>query len=133
MAESWGGKERRRHPRVELKGEVRSRIHTVSSAPVINISLSGALVEVPCTLQPGTSYTLRLGLGGERTLALQGRVVRSYVHGFDRNDKGETIIKYRAAIHFSRMEDAQKRTLEELLAAFDDRAVSAELQRNRAV
>ena len=57
MAEEWDGRERRKYPRVPLKGEVKGKIHTVSAAPVVDLSVEGALLEVPCVLEPKTLYT----------------------------------------------------------------------------
>ena len=53
------GAERRRRPRVAVHGEVMGRIHTVASAPFVDLSESGALLEVACALRPGAFYTLR--------------------------------------------------------------------------
>jgi hypothetical protein len=92
------GHNRRRRARVRVEGEVAGRIHTAQSAPVIDLSESGALIEVPVTLRPGTVYVLRLPLGTE--VALRCRVVRSYVHGVKRIASGETSITYRSALEF---------------------------------
>jgi hypothetical protein len=133
MADGWEGSDRRRHPRVSLNGEVRGKIHTEASAPVINLSLTGALLEVPCTLQVGASYTLRLALHRDRFVDVKGKVVRSYVHGFDKNEKGEMFIKYRAAIQFQSVGDAQREALDKFLQGIENAAVRAELQANPPV
>jgi hypothetical protein len=105
----------------------------VTAAPVIDLSIEGALLEVPCTLKPRTIYTLRLATGPAQHLELKGKVVRSYVHGFERNERGETVIKYRAAIQFVESPDAQKQLLEQLVKRLEQVAVSAELQSDRAL
>lgn len=130
MVESRKGPERRRHPRVSLDGEVRGRIHTVASAPVINISLAGALLEVPCTLSVGASYTVRLAINRNEILEIKGRIVRSYVHGFAKNDKGETVINYRAAVHFQGLPDAVRATLQGFIQNVEKKGLRAELQAN---
>jgi hypothetical protein len=61
---------------------------------------------------------------------VKGKVVRSYVHGFDRNDNGETVIKYRAAIQFQSVGDAQMEALTKFLEKMEPAAVRAELQAN---
>lgn len=81
-------------------GEVVGRIHTVSSAPVLDISENGALLEVATVLRPGSLYTLRLTLGPDRILALKSRVVRTYVHAFHPRKGGESVVSYRAAVEF---------------------------------
>ena len=80
MAEEWDGAERRKYPRVPLKGEVKGKIHTVSAAPVIDLSVEGASLEVPCALEPKTTYTLRLAVGPTEQLEVKGKVIRSWVH-----------------------------------------------------
>jgi c-di-GMP-binding flagellar brake protein YcgR len=129
MAESWDGKDRRKHPRIDLKGEVSGRIHTIASAPVINLSASGALLEVPCVLKPRSTYTLRLAFGSTHYLDLKVRIIRSYVHGFDRNEKGENVIKYRAAVEFLSISDPQRNALEQYVSRLAGHAVRAELKK----
>jgi len=115
--------ERRRQARVSLSGEVQGRIHTVQSAPVLDISETGALIEVPCSLRPGKVYVLQLPLGGV-TLLLQSRVVRSYVHGIERKSEGETRVQYRTAVQFLNLSDAERSQLRQHIGsiggAFDE-------------
>lgn len=129
MAENWDGKDRRRHPRIDLKGEVSGRIHTIASAPVVNLSASGALLEVPCVLKPRSTYTLRLAFGTSQHLDVKVRVIRSYVHGFDRNEKGENVIKYRAAVEFLGLPDSQRVALEQFIGQMAAHALRAELKK----
>ena len=128
MAEEWSGRERRKHPRVPLKGEVKGKIHTVSAAPIIDLSVEGALLEVPCALKPRSLYTMRLALSPTEHLEVKGKVIRSYVHGFERNERGETVIKYRAAVQFQAITDAHKETLYQIVQKLAQGAVSAHLQ-----
>jgi hypothetical protein len=130
MADGWNGVERRKHPRLTLKGQVKGKIHTVASAPIINLSLTGALLEVPCTLRVGAVYTMRLAFDQAQALEVKAQVVRSYVHGFDRNDKGETVIKYRAAVQFHTLPDAHQVALQQLLQGVEKMGLRAELQAN---
>ena len=132
MAEAWDGRERRKHPRIPLKGEVKGKIHTVSSAPVIDLSVQGALLEVPNVLKPKTTYILRLAVGPTEQIELKGKVVRSYVHGFERNERGETVIKYRAAVQFQDVADAQMETLHRTVERLSQLALSAHLSSERA-
>ena len=128
MSEGWSGADRRRHPRVALGGEVRGKIHTVASAPVVNLSVTGALVEVPCTLRVGAAYTIRLAIGQDKFIDVKGKVVRSYVHGFDKNEKGETVIKYRAAVQFLDLPDKQKTELERFLQGIGNAGLHVDLR-----
>jgi hypothetical protein len=108
-------KERRKRPRVAVKGEVLGRIHTLSSAPVLDISEDGALLEVSTVLRPGSLYTLRLALGPERLLSLKTRVVRTYVHAFHPKRGGESVVTYRAALEFLEVSEQDRAVLRQHL------------------
>ena len=95
-----GGAERRRRPRVAVRGEVMGRIHTVASAPFVDLSETGALLEVNCALKPRAFYTLRFGIPGGPELTLKTRVVRSFVQGFQPGPLGESAVVYRTAVEF---------------------------------
>jgi hypothetical protein len=102
------GRNRRRFPRVTVRGEVSGRIHTVASAPVVDLSEGGALLEVPCVLRPRSLYTFRLSLGESQVLVLQSSVVRSYVHSVQPVGDGESRVQYRAAIQFINLRDSDR-------------------------
>jgi hypothetical protein len=102
------GRERRRRARVRVNGDVLGRINTVSSAPVLNISENGALLEVSSVLRPGAIYMLRLPLSPELQLNLKSRVVRSYVHSFNPRLAGEATVQYRAAVEFIDQTEADR-------------------------
>jgi hypothetical protein len=112
MSKDEGGRERRKRPRVPVqKGEVSGRIHTINSAPIVDISENGALIEIPASLRPGTVYVMRLSFGPELHLSLRTRVVRTYVHAFQSNEKGESVVSYRAALEFVEMSDPERQLL----------------------
>ena len=92
--------ERRRNARVRALGDVVGRIHVIKSAPILNISERGILIESPAVLRPGSVYTLYLGLDKAKQISLQARVVRSYVHKVTKKKDGEGLIRYRAALTF---------------------------------
>ena len=111
-----GMKDRRKRPRVSLNGEVQGRIHTVASAPVLNLSEDGAMLEVACSLRVGTFYMLRLQLKRGAELLLRSRIVRSAVHGFEIKAGGESLVKYRTAVEFVDLTDPQRKALQGYLA-----------------
>jgi hypothetical protein len=117
------GEERRRRARVSLSGEVQGRIHTVQAAPILDISETGALIEVPCSLRPGNVYLLHLQLG-DATLVLHSRVARCYVHGIERRGEGETRVRYRTAVQFMNLGDTERAALRDHIglyaATFDE-------------
>ncbi len=114
MSNDWQGEERRGHPRVSLKEhEAPSR---VVSSTVVDLSLSGALLEVGATLPTKSRYTVRLEQDGGQPLELAGEVIRSYVHGFEKDEMGLPSVKYRAAIQFVDLTPETRDDLERILA-----------------
>ena len=112
-----GGAERRRRPRVAVRGEVMGRIHTVASAPFVDLSETGALLEVNCALKPGAFYTLRFLIPEGRELVLKTRVVRSFVQGFQPGPRGESVVVYRTAVEFVDTTAPDRAVLERHLAS----------------
>jgi PilZ domain len=110
-------KDRRVRARVAVHGDVLGKIHATSPAPVVNLSETGALVEVDCVLRPGTVQMLRLPLRGGGELTLRCRVVRSFIHGFDRAAGEESVVRYRAALEFVGLTDAERAALRAQLEA----------------
>lgn len=106
-----GSRDRRLRARVAVHGDVLGKIHSTSPAPVVNLSESGALVEVDCVLRPGTVQILRLPLPGAGELTLRCRVVRSFIHGFDRAPGEESAVRYRAALEFVGLTEEERAVL----------------------
>jgi hypothetical protein len=100
---------------------VLGKIHATSPAPIVNLSETGALVEVDCVLRPGTVQMLRVPLPGAGDLTLRCRVVRSFIHGFDRAPSEEGLVRYRAALEFVGLTDEERAALR----AQVDRAANA--------
>jgi hypothetical protein len=111
MPNEWKGQERRGHPRVPVKKPAISIVETL----VVDLSLSGALLEVPSSLPSGSRYSVRLPIGDERAVSLVGEVVRSYVHGFEKGTGGVPAVKYRAAIKFVEVGSPERELLEEVI------------------
>jgi hypothetical protein len=95
-----------------VHGDVLSRIQS-AAGPVLNISESGALIEVTAHLRPGTLYVVRLPVTPERQLTLRGRVVRSQVHAVGHGAEGSVI--YQVAVEFVGLSDADRRAIAEHL------------------
>ena len=109
MAQRGPASNRRKWERIPVKGEVQGRIHTMASAPVLDLSENGALLEVSCVLRPGSIYALRLNLTAEKQLNIKSRVVRSYLHRFEPKGKaGESVAQYRAAVEFVDIPDQDR-------------------------
>jgi hypothetical protein len=54
---------------------------------------------------------LRLPLRGAGELTLRCRVVRSFIHGFDRAAGEESAVRYRAALEFIGLSDEERAAL----------------------
>jgi hypothetical protein len=107
-ADAPGGRDRRVRTRVAVHGDVLGKIHATNPAPVVNLSETGALVEVECVLRPGTVQMLRLPLA-HAELTLRCRVVRSFIHGFEAGE--ESSVRYRAALEFVGLSDEERAAL----------------------
>ena len=116
MSDEWQGDDRRGHPRVPIAGELQGKIETTIEAPLVDLSLSGALLEMPSALAANTRYRLKVDTsdGGE-PFQVDVEVVRSYVHGFDRDGSGQPAVKYRVAIRFFEITDPQRAMLQKLI------------------
>ena len=84
------------------------RIHTAAAAPFVDLSETGALLEVETSLRPGAFYTLRFTLPQGPPLTLKARVVRSYVSGFMSGPGGEGVVLYRTAVEFVETAEADR-------------------------
>jgi hypothetical protein len=81
----------------------------------MDLSLSGALIEVPSALPANARYALKLPMSENDSVEIQAQVVRSYVHGFETIRAGKPAVKYRAAIKFVDLTDAQQKSLKQLI------------------
>jgi c-di-GMP-binding flagellar brake protein YcgR len=111
MSDAWQGNERREHPRVPIAGELQGKIETTIDVPLVDVSLSGALLETPSTLTANSRYILKVVASDAAAFEAEVEVVRSYVHGFDRGNAGQ----YRVAIRFVELTEPQETSLQELM------------------
>ena len=111
----YEGDERRDHPRVPIDGQLQGEIEASVVAPLMDLSLSGALIEVPSALPAKARYALKLPMSEPDSVEIQAEVVRSYVHGFDSISAGKPAVKYRAAIKFIDLTASQQKSLKQLM------------------
>jgi len=123
----YQGDERRDHPRVPIDGQLEGEIDASVVAPLMDLSLSGALLEVPSALPANARYALKLPTSETESLELHAEVMRSYVHGFDSASVGKPAVKYRAAIKFVDLTDAQQQSLKQLVDRGSGDPIQAEL------
>jgi hypothetical protein len=127
MSNEWEGGERRDYPRVPIDGQLQGEIEACVVAPLMDLSLSGALIEVPSALPANARYALKLPLSDTESVEIHAEVVRSYVHGFDTLSAGKPAVKYRAAIKFVELTDAQQQKLKKLIDRGQGDPIRAEL------
>ena len=126
MAQGKSGEERRRRPRVKLGGGVVAKVQTVLHAPVIDLSATGALVEVEEALRPGARCTVRIPLSANTMLRLGARVVRSTLVALGRKVAGGGA-RYQAAVEFVDVSDGDAKQLNAYLEGVEGGAVAAEI------
>jgi len=98
-----------------MEGQLQGKIETAIEAPLMDLSLSGALIEVPSALPASARYSLKLPITERESLDVGIEVVRSYVHGFDKDDSGQPAVRYRAAIKFVELTEQHRQGITTLM------------------
>ncbi len=88
--------ERRLNPRTTAHEIVTARVRPGRQVSVIDLSVSGALIETSHRLLPGTNVELQVE-GTDRTMTIRGRVLRCAV-----SQVRSSSLSYRGAIAFDR-------------------------------
>lgn len=92
--------EKRYHKRYTLDGmNIHGEIPSADNVKILNISLSGALLETDKRLDTGNRYILKLKCE-DSTLILEGLVMRSTLIKSNKDSKGKFIPIYTAGILF---------------------------------
>ena len=107
------GSEQRRFRRVR-PGPLRVRLHRTCEGILVDISESGALVQVPWKMTPDRQVTVNLDIG-DAPLQLHGRVVRSSPHKLQMADATLARTEYQIAVEFSELPPDQVAALQRLL------------------
>ncbi len=109
-----GKEDKRCNIRWAVEGRTAGRITAIYEAVLINISVSGALIEHSDLVRPGTISSLTLLVHGQE-VSLRCRVVRSVVHRSEVRTDGERDLIYRTALEFlDASEDSLRLTAEYL-------------------
>ncbi len=106
--------ERRKHPRVEMLHSVGGEVQAVVASSIINLSVSGTLVELPCRLNPGGLYEINMSFA-DHLISTVAQVVRSYVHSVGHSEGGTSTLLYRAGLLFHKLDDADRVFLEKFV------------------
>ena len=107
--------ERRKHPRVEMMHSVGGEVQAVVASSIINLSVSGTLVELPCRLNPGGLYEINMSFAG-RVISTVAQVIRSYVHSVGHTESGTSTLLYRAGLVFNKLDNEDRDFLEKFIA-----------------
>jgi PilZ domain-containing protein len=110
-------RDRRSTSRLALNGEVVGRMPSGAVVPLVDLSPNGALLEVYTVLRPGSVHALRLQLGSREEVTIQARVVRSFIHRFDNQARGEAMVLYRVAVEFVELRPPERAALEQSLSS----------------
>lgn len=126
--------ERRRAPRIKLAWTLQAKVKAFVPARVLDVSATGALLEVVHPLPPRTACTLRLPLNGDE-IQLSAIIRRCTVGGHGLNEKGEKTVLYRAGVAFDAVDPGLLAKLKEHFAfpadAPDDEPEQRALSQNR--
>ncbi|MFQ5839681.1 MAG: PilZ domain-containing protein [Candidatus Methylomirabilales bacterium] len=107
----------RRDPRWVIPGRLAGRMNPPGQdLSVVDLSLSGALVEHPDSVRPGTISSLTLLLPG-KALTLTCRVIRSQVNRHEVSPTGAREPIYRTGVKFVEVHEAFRPRLEAYLAS----------------
>lgn len=93
------GSERRRAVRVR-PGPLRVRLHRACEGILVDISETGALVQVPSSQAPQKAVTVQVEWG-DAVFPLRGRVVRSLPHRVELATATLARAEYQVAVEFS--------------------------------
>ena len=93
---------------------VGGEVQAVVASSIINLSVSGSLVELPCRLNPGGLYEIQMSFA-DRVIKTVAQVVRSYVHSVGHTEGGTSTLLYRAGLVFQKLEDDDLAYLEKFV------------------
>ena len=108
-----GSGEHRRSARVR-PGPLRVRLHRTCEGILVDISASGALVQLPSAMSPDRQVTVNLEIG-DTPLELRGRVVRSSPYKLQMAEATLARTEYQVAVEFSDLPEEQVAALHKLL------------------
>jgi hypothetical protein len=92
--------EKRRYKRYLIEGmDITCRMLFTTDVKILDMSLSGAAIELDKRLEMGSSYALKV-LDEGKGLSLNGEVVWVTISSWKKNSKGETIPRYKAGLRF---------------------------------
>lgn len=107
-------KERRRAPRVDVRGRADGSITSIIEASLINLSLVGVLLEHTEALIPDHIYQIIIRLGDKR-VKVKAKAVRSFA-SHTITTRGHKIIIYRTGFEFVELRDEDKAVISDFIS-----------------
>ena len=117
--------ERRKAKRVKLAKPMPAKIKTYFPARVLNVSSTGALIELVQPLQPKIICAIRFLVEGSE-IQLPALVRHCTVGAYGKNEKGQKVILYHAGLSFEDPDRASLDRLRELVALPEAEALGRE-------
>lgn len=106
-------KERRRTPRVDVRGRANGSITSIIEASLINLSTIGALLEHTEALVPDHIYQIIIRLG-DKKVEVKARAVRCFA-SHTITTKGHKIIIYRTGFEFVELKNEDKAIISDFI------------------
>lgn len=119
MTRSQKGPERRRAKRVRLPKKSQVLVSIGSDGMIVNVSATGALVELLRPFPSGTLCTVTVPMA-DTVLRLKARVVRTLVSHTVQDESGHRTIVYQSGLEFIDLTSDERASLERLLVTGQD-------------
>lgn len=107
--------ERRRTERIRVSDHLTGQIGAVGNARIIDISTTGALVEIASHMAPMVGCHFSLPIDGETEIHLDAKVQRCKAAGVSDDGSGRSSVSYRAALEFKDIDESTRTKLERFL------------------
>lgn len=117
--------ERRQVERVSVNGVVAASVKSTVPARVIEISTSGARVEIPTALRPSVNCRFALEVESGEVFEVWVKVQRCRIRQLGTTETKRTEVSFIAGLEFETMGRRKRRKLERLLADLDPQPAMA--------
>lgn len=121
--------ERRRAERVQVSEHVIGRVQEVGDARVIDISLTGVLVEIGASMGPDATCNFTMPLNGEDEIHVEAQVRRCEPSRYMDDGLGNKSFLYRAGLEFIEVSATTHSRLGQFLAEIKRRSARPDTAR----
>jgi len=109
--------ERRRSRRIRPTNELQARVKATVPARIVDLSVTGAQIEVGCILRPSAECDIWIPDGGGRPVRVRAAVRRCRAIGTRELPGGDRAVLYRAGLEFTDNGRAAREAVEAQIAA----------------